>query len=68
MASPMPGLVDKLNVTDKQQVSAGDVLCVISAMKMEVKVTAPCAGTVSNLQVAVGTRVIEGCLLFNVTP
>ena len=32
----MPGIVEKLLVTEKQTVAAGDVLCVISAMKMEV--------------------------------
>lgn len=36
LGSPMPGLVDKLLVAENQQVKAGDCICVISAMKMEV--------------------------------
>lgn len=59
----MPGIVDKLLVTEKQTLQAGDVICVISAMKMEVKVTAPFNCTIGNLHVAQGTRVVEGALL-----
>lgn len=33
----MPGLVEKMLVKEGQAVSAGDVLCTVSAMKMEVK-------------------------------
>ena len=43
------------------------MLCTISAMKMEVKVTAPFDGKVAALSVAVGTRVIEGALLLSIT-
>ena len=32
---PMPGLVVSLNVTEGQDVAAGDPLCVVEAMKME---------------------------------
>jgi propionyl-CoA carboxylase alpha chain len=32
---PMPGLVVSLNVTEGQEVAAGDALCVVEAMKME---------------------------------
>lgn len=45
IASPMPGLVEKMLVVQGQTVSAGDTLCTISAMKMEVKVTASKTGT-----------------------
>ena len=41
LASPMPGLVDKLSVAVGDEVCAGDVVAVISAMKMEIKVTVP---------------------------
>ncbi len=63
----MPGLVDKLFVSERSQVAAGDILCVISAMKMEVKVTAPYAGTITGLSVNVGTRVVEGALLITLS-
>jgi pyruvate carboxylase len=36
IGSPMPGLVEKLLVSQGQTVSTGDTLCTVSAMKMEV--------------------------------
>lgn len=36
VGSPMPGAVEKVLVTAGQHVNAGDVLCTVSAMKMEV--------------------------------
>ncbi len=38
--SPMPGIIKKLNVTEGQQVSKGDVLLVLEAMKMENEIKA----------------------------
>ena len=63
LASPMPGAIEKLLVAEGQAVKAGDTLCTVSAMKMEVKVTAPADGVVKELAVAAGTRVVEGALL-----
>lgn len=37
MASPMPGVIEKLLVKVGDKVKAGDTLCVVSAMKMEVR-------------------------------
>jgi multidrug resistance efflux pump len=52
----MGGIVEKVEARAGQAVKAGDLLCVISAMKMEVKVTAPCDGVVSSIAVPnVGT-------------
>lgn len=64
IASPMAGIIEKVLVTPGQQVQAGDVLCTVSAMKMEVKVSAPRAGIVQSLAIpAPGYRVVEGALL-----
>lgn len=64
VGSPMPGVVEKLLVKEGQMVTAGEMLFVVSAMKMEVKVTAPRDGIVASLSVpAVGYRVVEGALL-----
>jgi pyruvate carboxylase len=68
MGSPMPGAVEKLLVSEGQMVSQGDTLCTISAMKMEVKVTAPFDGKVVSLSVAATTRVVEGALLLTLAP
>ena len=68
IGSPMPGSVEKLLVTDGQLVAAGETLCTISAMKMEVKVTSPFEGKVVGLNVLAGTRVVEGALLLTLAP
>ena len=48
--SAMNGAVVDIQVSAGDTVSAGQTLMVISAMKMETMITAPCAGTVSALQ------------------
>lgn len=50
-----------------QLVKAGDTLLTVSAMKMEVKVTAPADGKIAKLEVNLGTRVIEGALLLTMS-
>ena len=42
---PMAGTVVEVTVEPGAEVSIGDTLVVISAMKMETEVTAPCSGT-----------------------
>lgn len=64
--SPMPGVVEKVLVEEGQSVAAGDTLMTISAMKMEVKITAPFAGKVEQVSVPLGGRVVEGALLVTV--
>ena len=64
----MPGSVEKLLVNEGQVVAAGETLCTISAMKMEVKVTSPFAAKVTGLSVVAGTRVVEGALLLTLAP
>jgi pyruvate carboxylase len=63
MGSPMPGIVEKMLVKEGQVVTSGEVLCTVSAMKMEVKVTAPFDGTIASVPAPAGTRVVEGALL-----
>lgn len=62
--SPMSGIIEKVLVSAGQTVKAGDVLYLVSAMKMEVKVTAPCDGVIATIPVpGPGYRVVEGALL-----
>merc|ERR1712196_469113 len=63
--SPMPGVVEKINFKSGDKVKEGDVLCIISAMKMEVKVSAPADGVIDLESTTVGYRVVEGALLFS---
>jgi acetyl-CoA carboxylase carboxyltransferase component/biotin carboxyl carrier protein len=50
VVSPMAGSVVSINVKRGDTVSVGDTLFVISAMKMESVIAAPCSGVVSNVQ------------------
>jgi acetyl-CoA carboxylase carboxyl transferase alpha subunit len=66
VASPMPGNILEILVKPGQVVKAGDTLMIISAMKMEVKSTAPFDGKVGKIVVETAARVVEGCLLCNI--
>ena len=60
--SPLPGVVLELKVKDGDQVTKGQCILVLEAMKMENSIEAPCAGTVT-LKVAKGDSVLEGAPL-----
>jgi acetyl-CoA/propionyl-CoA carboxylase, biotin carboxylase, biotin carboxyl carrier protein len=60
LVSPMQGTVIKIAVTDGQQVSAGDTMLMLEAMKMEQPLTAHKDGTVTGLSVTVGQTVTSG--------
>ena len=61
--APMPGHILKVNVTNGQAVKAGDVLCVLEAMKMENEIMAPKDGTVTQVLVSKGANVDTGAPL-----
>lgn len=54
VAMPMQGTVVKLAVSDGQRVSAGDLIAVVEAMKMENSVSAHTDGVITGLAVKVG--------------
>ncbi|WP_019133087.1 biotin/lipoyl-containing protein [Peptoniphilus obesi] len=56
VVAPMPGNILKVLVNDGDQVSAGDVVVVLEAMKMENEIVAPADGTIS-MKVKVGETV-----------
>ncbi|MET7293498.1 biotin carboxylase N-terminal domain-containing protein [Streptomyces griseoloalbus] len=57
LTAPMPGTVTVVKVAVGDEVSAGQSLLVVEAMKMEHVISAPHAGTVTALDVAPGTTV-----------
>ncbi len=66
---PMDGTVVEVSATEGANVAAGDTLLVISAMKMETLVTAPCAGVVSAVQsLRVGDTVAAGQVVAVLAP
>jgi 3-methylcrotonyl-CoA carboxylase alpha subunit len=64
--APMPGKVIAVVVTEGQAVEAGQRLLVLEAMKMEHALTAPFAGTVTELRVREGAQVEVDALLARV--
>jgi acetyl-CoA/propionyl-CoA carboxylase biotin carboxyl carrier protein len=60
IVSPMQGTVLAVEVEEGQEVEAGQVLCIVEAMKMENEVHAHRAGRVTELSVAPGQPVTTG--------
>ena len=60
VVSPMQGTVLKVEVADGAEVDAGQVVCVVEAMKMENEIRAHRAGIVDGLAVAPGDAVTSG--------
>ncbi|NSX55879.1 acetyl/propionyl/methylcrotonyl-CoA carboxylase subunit alpha [Parasulfitobacter algicola] len=58
--APMPGLVKMVGVTVGADVSEGDRLAILEAMKMEHSMTAPRSGKVAEVLVTEGTQVEAG--------
>jgi biotin carboxyl carrier protein len=67
VTAPMTGRIVQVKVNKGDGVKAGQVLCVIEAMKMENEISAPKAGTIRMVNVAVGMPVNEGETLFTIT-
>jgi acetyl-CoA/propionyl-CoA carboxylase, biotin carboxylase, biotin carboxyl carrier protein len=68
VVSPMQGTVLEVKVQAGDTVSAGDVLCIVEAMKMENEVTAHVAGVVGELAIAVGDAVTAGQPICTIKP
>ncbi|MGR5066581.1 sodium-extruding oxaloacetate decarboxylase subunit alpha [Photobacterium sp. DNB22_13_2] len=60
LPAPLAGNIFKINVQPGQQVSEGDVLVILEAMKMETEVRAARSGTVQDLHVKEGDSVAVG--------
>jgi acetyl-CoA/propionyl-CoA carboxylase biotin carboxyl carrier protein len=63
LTSPMQGTIVKVAVEEGATVSAGDLIVVLEAMKMEQPLTAHKAGTVTGLSAEVGAAVTSGAVI-----
>jgi biotin carboxyl carrier protein len=63
IVAPMAGTIVRVDVKAGDTVSAGDVLLVMEAMKMENEIKAPKDGTVDEVLVSAGQKVSEGTSL-----
>jgi acetyl-CoA/propionyl-CoA carboxylase, biotin carboxylase, biotin carboxyl carrier protein len=66
--APMPGTVLAVHVQPGQEVSAGQAVAVVEAMKMEHTVTAPVAGTVADVTARAGQQVAMDARLAVIEP
>jgi propionyl-CoA carboxylase alpha chain len=68
LTAPLPGTVTRVLVNAGQRVTAGELLLVLEAMKLEHPVHAPADGTVVALPVTPGAQVETGAVLAVVGP
>jgi acetyl-CoA/propionyl-CoA carboxylase biotin carboxyl carrier protein len=64
VTAEMQGTILEVNVAEGDEVAAGDVLCVLEAMKMENDVVADSSGTVTDVRVSADQSVDMGDVLF----
>ena len=63
VVAPMTGKIVSVKVKEGDEVKAGQVLCILEAMKMENEIAAPKSGKVKELNVSEGSSVNEGEVL-----
>ena len=66
IAVPMQGTIVKLNVAEGDEVTEGQVLCVLEAMKMENNIVADKDGTVSEIKITEGASVSSGEIIMKI--
>jgi acetyl-CoA/propionyl-CoA carboxylase biotin carboxyl carrier protein len=67
LVAPMQGTIVKVEVTEGQQVSEGDLIVVLEAMKMEQPLNAHKSGTITKLSAEKGATVPTGTVLCEIT-
>jgi len=63
ITAPLPGTVWKLKTSAGARVSAGDVIIILEAMKMENEIQSPIDGVVTEVRVTEGVSVDTGQVL-----
>lgn len=60
LRAPMPGQIKQIRVAAGAQVTRGDLLCILEAMKMNNQIRAPRDGVIAEICVDAGARVNYG--------
>ena len=67
VSSVIPGTILNLFVKEGDQVKAGDVLCILEAMKMHNKILAPIDGKVELVPIKKGDKLPKNTLMFKIS-
>lgn len=68
VTAPLAGTVVNIPVAVGAQVSEGQAVVTLEAMKMNTDISAPCAGVVASVDCTSGASVAEGAVLLTITP
>ncbi len=66
LTAPMPAVVRSVRVSEGDRVREGDAMVVLEAMKLQLEVRTPVAGTVSAVHVREGDVVAAGAVLIEI--
>ncbi len=64
--APLPGAILKILVAVGNEVTEGQTVAVMEAMKMENEIEAPIAGTISKIAVKEGDTILENALIMSI--
>lgn len=65
--APMPGTILSFTVSVGDEVSEGQVVAILEAMKMENELTAPASGKVKSIHVEKGSSVVENQVILQIS-
>ena len=68
LTAPMQGTIVKIDVSEGQEVAAGDLIVVLEAMKMEMAIRSPRDGSIRSISVSRGDPVVAGSMLVELDP
>ena len=64
--SPLPGIIVDIKVNVGDEVTKGQTIAILEAMKMENNIAAPADGKVTEIKVAKGDSVLEGVVILTI--
>lgn len=64
--SPMPGMILKIKKNKGEEISRGETIIILEAMKMENDLRAPQSGIIKDILIKEGTAVEKGTVLFSI--